>query len=219
LKAQPKEIPPAMPHSLSRRRFLVASAALAMLCTLGMTIGARPAFAQASGADGFVRSFADQLLVIVNGTGGAQAKRAALQPVIDQNVDVPTIARFCLGRFWSTATPAQQATYTQLFHQVLLNNITGHLGEYRGVKFTMTSSHAQGDDMLVGTVISRPEQPDANVQWVVSTRTGSPKVIDVVAEGTSLRLTQRQDYASYLVHHGSNIDMLIAALQRQLNAN
>jgi len=213
-----KDTLPAMPNSLSRRRFLAATAALTMLGAVAATVGARPAFAQAAGADAFVRNFADQLLAIVNGPQDTPAKRAALQPVIDQNVDVATIAHFCLGRFWNSATPAQQATYTHLFHQVLLNNISGHLGEYRGVRFTMTGSHTQGENTLVGSVITRPNQPDANVQWVVSAASGSPKVIDVVAEGTSLRLTQRQDYASYLARHGSNIDQLIAALQRQLNA-
>jgi phospholipid transport system substrate-binding protein len=99
---------------------------------------------------------------------------------------------------------------------VLLNNISGHLGEYKGVSFTMTGSHAQGNDTLVGTIINRPNAPPANVQWVVRTG-GDPKVLDVVAEGTSLRLTQRQDYASYLTRHGENIDALIAALKRQLN--
>jgi phospholipid transport system substrate-binding protein len=207
-----------MLHRFSRRRFLATSASLAVLAIVGVS-APPPAFAQAAApADAFVRHFADELLEIVNGAQATDAKRVALQPVIDENVDVPTIARFCLGRFWNTATPAQQAAYTQLFHQVLLNNITGHLGEYRGVKFTMLGSHAQGDDMLVSTTIIRPNAPDANVQWVVSTKTGSPKVIDVVAEGTSLRLTQRQDYASYLVRHNENIDQLIAALKRQLNS-
>jgi phospholipid transport system substrate-binding protein len=207
-----------MPNRLSRRRFLATTAALAVLAMMSVA-APHPAFAQASTpADVFVRHFADQLLAIVNGAQDTAAKRAALQPVIDENVDVPTIARFCLGRFWTTATPAQQAAYTQLFHQVLLNNITGHLGEYRGVQFKMLGSHDQGDDALVSTTIVRPNAPDANVQWVVSTKSGSPKVVDVVAEGTSLRLTQRQDYASYLVRHDSNIDQLIAALKRQLNS-
>jgi phospholipid transport system substrate-binding protein len=209
---------PTMRFSLSRRRFLGATAALAVLGLATTVLGTRPAFAQGSGADTFVRNFADELLAIVNGQQSTAAKRAALQPVIDQNVDVATIARFCLGRFWNSATPAQQAQYTQLFHQVLLNNISGHLGEYRGVKFTMTGSHSQGADVLVGTIITRPNEPDANVQWVVSTSSGSPKVVDVVAEGTSLRLTQRQDYASYLGRHGNDIDKLLAALQRQLNS-
>ncbi|HEY0422231.1 MAG TPA: ABC transporter substrate-binding protein [Rhodopila sp.] len=41
--------------------------------------------------------------------------------------------------------------------------------------------------------------------------------MDVVAEGTSLRLTQRQDYASYLTHNNNNIDALIAAMKSQVS--
>jgi phospholipid transport system substrate-binding protein len=197
----------------SRRVFLAGAAAVA----LAGFVGLRPAMAQSAGAEGFVKQFADSLVAVVNGPGSAAEKRQSLAPLIDQYVDVAAIARFCLGRFWSTATPAQQAAYTQLFHQVLINNISGHLGEYKGVSYTMTGTHSQGEDALVGTIIDRPNAPPANVQWVVRSA-GAPKVLDVVAEGTSLRLTQRQDYTSYLVRHGNSIDALIAALKRQLNS-
>jgi phospholipid transport system substrate-binding protein len=200
-----------MPH-LTRRNFLVLTTAVLVLAATGLV----PAQAQTGGADTFVKSFADELIGIVNGPQENAAKKAALAPVIDRNVDVATIARFCLGRFWANATEAQRTKYTSLFHQVLLNNISGHLGEYQGVTFTMMGSHAQGDDTLVGTTINRPNAPPANVQWVISNKSGSPKVIDVVAEGTSLRLTQRQDYASYLSRHNADIDALLAALERQL---
>ncbi len=199
--------------AVTRRLFLAGAAAIALLGVASL----RPAMAQQGPADAFVKNFADHLVAVVNGPGSAASKQQALGPLIDDSVDVAAIARFCLGRFWNSATPAQQQTYTQLFHQVLLNNISGHLGEYQGVTFTMTGSHPQGEDTLVGTIINRPNAPPANVQWVV--RTGSaPKVLDVVAEGTSLRLTQRQDYASYLSRHSDNIDALIAALKRQLNS-
>jgi phospholipid transport system substrate-binding protein len=197
---------------LTRRAVLTGAAALVALSLVAV----RPATAQQAQADTFVKSFADRLISVVNGPGSSSAKQQALAPLIDSSVDVAAIARFCLGRFWASATPSQQQVYTQLFHQVLLNNISGHLGEYKGVSFTMTGSHAQGNDTLVGTIINRPNAPPANVQWVVRTG-GDPKVLDVVAEGTSLRLTQRQDYASYLTRHGENIDALIAALKRQLN--
>jgi phospholipid transport system substrate-binding protein len=200
--------------TVTRRAVLAAAAAVLVIGAIAPLSAGR---AQQSSADAFVRGFADRLIAVVNGTGSAEAKQAALAPLIDTDVDVAAIARFCLGRFWSSATPAQQAAYTQLFHQVLLNNISGHLGEYRGVSFTMTGSQPQGEDTLVGTIINRPNQPPANVQWVVRTSGGAPKVLDVVAEGTSLRLTQRQDYASYLVRHGGSIDALISAMKRQLN--
>ena len=197
---------------LSRRGFLAASAVTAVLAIVPL-----PASAAVPGAETFMKNFADQMVAIVNGPQPHDAKKAALAPVIDANVDVPTIARFCLGRAWNTATPAQQEKYVVLFHQVLLNDISGHLGDYQGVSYTMTGTQPQGDDVLVGTMITRPNAPVADVKWVISTRGGAPKVVDVVAEGTSLRLTQRQDYASYLRQHGNDVDALLAAMSRQLS--
>ena len=201
--------------SLTRRSLLVLSAAASFLAVSGMAVpGLSSAFA-ASSASAEVKTFADQLVAIVNGPQPAAAKKAALGPVIDRNVDVNKIARFCLGRYWASATPAQQSQYVTIFHQVLLNNIQGHLGEYVGVSYVMNGETQKGDNTLVGTAISRPNAPTANVQWVVDTNN---KVIDVVAEGTSLRLTSRQDYASFLGQHNNDIGALLTALQRKLDS-
>jgi phospholipid transport system substrate-binding protein len=201
---------------LTRRALLASSVALAALSMFGLKRAL--AAASASQASAFVNRFASELTNIINGPQPASQKKAALGPVIDENVDVSKIARFCLGRFWNTATPAQQSEYTEIFHQVLLNNISGHLGEYKGVSYTLTRDQPQGADELVGTIISRPNAPPANVQWVVDTTSGALKVVDVVAEGTSLRVTTRSDYASYLEQHGNNVGQLLAALHRQLAA-
>ena len=199
--------------TLVTRRDALTLTIAAGLLAWGGTVSAR---AQGSSAASFVNQFASQLVAIVNGPQPAAQKKLALGPVIDRNVDVAKVARFCLGRFWSSATPDQQAQYTTLFHQVLLNTISGHLGEYRGVTYAMRGETPQGADTLVGTVINRPNQPAVNVQWVVDTTGGSPKVVDVVAEGTSMRLTSRSDYASYLGRHGNNISALLSALHQQL---
>jgi phospholipid transport system substrate-binding protein len=192
--------------------------ALAGACALvGFT--AMPARAQGADPSAFLKQFADRLVAIVNGPGDAASKRQLLQPVIDGDVDVDGIARFCLARAWSTATPAQQQTYVQLFHQVLLNNISGHLGEYKGVSYTMGGTHPQGDSTLVDTVITRPTAPPANVSWLIGNANGAQKVLDVIAEGTSLRIQQRDDYTSYLHRHNNSIDALNAALQRQISGS
>lgn len=200
--------------ALTRRRLLAYTAVTAVVAACGLA----PADAQSAGANAFVKSFADNLVSIVNGPEPTAQKKAALGPVIDNDVDVARIARFCLGRFWATATPAQQSEYTTLFHQVLLNEISGHLGDYRGVSYSMTGDTSQGTNTLVGTLINRPNAPAANVKWVVDSSGGAPKVVDVIAEGTSMRLTSRNDYASYLSQHGDSIDALIAALKKQVAA-
>jgi phospholipid transport system substrate-binding protein len=178
-----------------------------------MLLPAAPA--QAAGAETFLRSFADQLVAIVNGPGDIATKRGALQPVVDRDVDVATIARFCLGRAWAGASPSQQQKFVAVYRQVLMRDISGHLGDYQGVTYSIGGSRAQGDNVVVQTTINRPNVPPADVGWVISAGS-APKVLDVVAEGTSLRLQQRDDYASYLRRHGNNVDALISALQAQL---
>ena len=177
---------------------------------------AHPAYAQSEGqASAFVKRTGTQLVDVVNGPGSTAEKRQRLQQVIDSTVDVAGIARFCLGRFWRRASPEQQRTYVGLFHEVLLNNIAGHLGEYQGVRFDMGDAQHRADGDHVSTTIMRPNNPPAQVDWVIDNVNGSPKVIDVIAEGTSLRLTQRSDYAAYLTRNGDNVQTLIDALRRR----
>ena len=198
---------------MTTRRTLLLSAAV-----LAAGGGATVARADTAADTAFVQQLGLQLEQVVNGPGTDAQKSAALEPLIGRSVDSDAIARFCLGVAARSATPQQLAEFQQVFHQVLLNNITGRLGKFRGVTFTMTQTQVRGDESYVGTVIKRPNEDPNNVQWVVSHATGAPKIVDVVAEGTSLRQTQRSDYRSYLQQHGNDVNALLAALRKQVAA-
>jgi phospholipid transport system substrate-binding protein len=201
---------------MTKRRTLLALTVASLLPAaqpLGRSASAQGATGRASA---FVKSTGDKLVSVVNGPESDREKRAKLIQIIDSAVDVDGVARFCLGRFWRNASPEQQQRYTQLFHQVLVNNITAKLGEYRGVRYTMGRTQQRDENAVVSTVLERPNNPLTNVDWIISNPASDPKIIDVVAEGTSLRLTQRQDYASYLNHHNDNIDALIDAMRQQV---
>lgn len=191
-----------------------------LLSGLALCAGASSARAQTVGpaverAIGFMRQTSERLTAIVNGAGGPADKRAALQQILDVAVDVDGIARFCLGRFWRQASPDQQQRYAKAFHAVLVSNISTKLGEYKGVKVTVRGGRQQEDDVIVSSIVERPNNPPTNVDWMVQQPGSAPRIADVVAEGTSLRLTQRQDYAAYLSSHNNDIDALIAAMLQQ----
>ena len=84
---------------------------------------------------GFIQAFGKRLTDVVNSDLPDAEKKARLLPLIDADVDVEAVARFCLGRFARTSTPQQVSDFTRLFHQVLINNITSKIGEYKGVTF------------------------------------------------------------------------------------
>jgi phospholipid transport system substrate-binding protein len=193
-----------------RRHFLTLVAVSALF----------PLSVRAQSADkaaAFVKSTGDRLVAIVNGPGSASSKRAAMTQILNIDVDVDGIGRFCLGRFWRTATPEQQKQYLALFHEVLVTNITSKLGEYQGVTLTTGRAKPQDEEAVVSTTVVRPNNAPTAVDWIIANPSADPKIIDVVAEGTSLRLTQRQDYASYLAHNNSNVDALIAAMKNQVS--
>jgi phospholipid transport system substrate-binding protein len=168
-------------------------------------------------AAAFDKATGDQLVAVVNGPGSASSKRTAMSKIINSAVDVDGVGRFCLGRYWRQATPEQQKQYLTLFHEVLITNITSKLGEYQGVMFTLGRSKLQDEEAVISTTVDRPNNPPTAVDWIISNPSNDPKIIDVVAEGTSLRLTQRSDYASYLSHNSNNIDALITAMKAQIS--
>ena len=200
---------------INRRAFLVLSTALLLPLLPGLP---RRALAQSAGerAAAFVKTNADRIVTAMKMTGTPEEKRRVLGPIIDASIDVDGVARFCLGRFWRSASPDQQKRYVALFHQVLIGNITSKLGEYQDVRLTVGRSQARDDTEVVTTVLERPNNPPTTVDWIVTDAATNPKVIDVIAEGTSLRLTQRSDYAAYLTHNNSDVDALIKAMSQQL---
>jgi phospholipid transport system substrate-binding protein len=200
---------------LTRRHLLLTTAAVAL--SVAIATRAPAAFAQSAeqSAQSFVQQTAKALIDVVNGPGSAAQKQAALTQVIDHDVDVADVARFCLGRFWRTATPEQQKEYVDLFHRVLVLNITGKVGEYSGVSIVVGRAAPREGEVSVASTVTRPNNAPSRVDWLVSTASGAPMIVDVIAEGTSLRLTQRSDYASYLAHNNNNVAALISAMRQQ----
>jgi len=206
----------ALSRAVSRRKGLALAAA--GLLSLAAASLPRPAHAQsADAAKSFIGDFGGKLVGIVNSPESIDEKKKQVLPLLQQNVDVTGIGKFCLGRYWRNTTPDQQQKYLALFDHVLVNAITDKIGDYKGVHFTVNSATPSPGGQLVSALVARPGQPEVNMQLLVTESDGHPKVADMIGEGASLRLTQRQDYGSYLARNGGNVDTLISALQRQLD--
>lgn len=166
-------------------------------------------------AEKFIATLLRDLSAVVNGGKPVDAQKAAMRQIVYDGVDVDGVARFCLGRFWRTATPQQQKDYTEIFRNVMVSNITGKVGEYQGVSFTMGKGQVRAEEIAVASTVSRPGNAPNKVDWLVADVSGKPKVIDVIAEGTSLRLTQRSDYGAFLAQNNNDVQALIDALKKQ----
>ncbi len=196
------------------RRTLLQAAALALVAWPR----AGRAQDEAARAARLIQDAGKELGALVGGAQSPADKRRRMQPFVDRVVDVDAVARFCLGRAWSRATAAQQVEFTRLFHAVLVNNVAARMGDYQHgeVKVTVGRPDVREDGVQVPTVVDRTGEPPVRVVWLVRFDATGPRIIDVIAEGTSLRLTVRSDYNAFLAAHGNDVDALIAALRQQV---
>ena len=190
---------------------------LAGLAILPLVARAQPAADTAQAAT-FVRQAGVDLAGVVAGATSPADKQARLAPYLQRVVDEDGVARFCLGRYWQSATPEQRTEYLRLFHKVLLNGVVNRLGDYQAgsIKVTVSTPVEKPDGTYVPTTVETTGSKPVNITWLVTKDGNTMHIADVVAEGMSLRMTQRSDYASFLAHNGGDVGALITALRRQV---
>ena len=187
--------------------------------TLIALLIAMPAVAQDIASAGpFVERTGRELGALIAAHPDAMQRRTQLAPFLDRIVDNEGLARFCLGRYWPQATPAQQAEYLALFRAMLATNVAERLAAATSELAQVQTGRPeqQGAEIMVPTTVTRPNNRPNRIVWVVIPSGNSYRLVDVVAEGMSLRITQRSDYAAFLQRNGGAIEALLVAMRNQV---
>lgn len=190
-----------------------------ILClpALGLAAAIRRAAAQGDPAVAFIQRRGEALLAIINAEAPGAQKQQQVAQLLHDSVDMEGVGRFVVGRYWRTASPEEQREFQRLFSELLVETISARFGELKGLKFQVTGPTRRDEESQgVATVIERPGQPPATVEWRVAGQGDSLRVIDLIAEGTSLRLTQRGEYTAVLQRNNGRFDALLNAMKRQL---
>lgn len=205
------------PHMTAMTRRLLISSPLLAAAVLMLP---RPGRAEIdlARATSFVQAAGNELVVTINDPRlDLPARRDKVAAILRRTIDIEGTGRFILGRFVRQATPAELAEYNRLFDDIIVRNLSARFGEYRGVRFSLGRSQQRTEeDALVNTIIERPNTPAFALDWRVSEIGGQPKVVDVIAEGTSLRLTTRSEYAAVIQRNGGKVAPLLEAMRNQI---
>lgn len=181
-------------------------------------IGTALAQTDAGRAVAFIEATGRELTAAINDTGmGPDARRQRVAAILRRAVDVDGVGRFIIGRWWRSASSAEQQEYMRLFDETLVRNLAARFGEYQGVSFALGRAQSRTEeDVLVNTVIQRPNSPSFSLDWRVADVGGTPRIVDVIAEGTSLRLTQRSEYGAVVQRSNGQVAPLLEAMRGQI---
>lgn len=199
-----------------KRRLLLSAPLLAA----GLIALPRPGRAEIdiTRATAFIQQAGNELVAAINDPRlDLNTRRERVAATLRRTIDIEGTGRFILGRYARQASPAELAEYNRLFDDIIVRNLSARFGEYRGVRFSLGRSQQRTEeDALVNTIVERPNSPAFSLDWRVSEVHGQPRVVDVIAEGTSLRLTTRSEYSAVIQRNGGRVAALLDAMRNQI---
>lgn len=184
-----------------------------------MVAVATPSFAATPNqAKGFIDKVGSQALTTIkarqDGKLTDQAAKQEFRKILGQSFDIPTIARFTLGKYWRVATPAQQAEFTALVQDIIINKYADRVLNASTGSYQMGEARAINErDFGVAMTIKPERDAPVSFAWRVREISGQLKVIDLAVEGISMSVTNRSDFASVIERNGGNVQALIDALK------
>jgi phospholipid transport system substrate-binding protein len=195
---------------------------LAMLAFIG--VGAMSSgHAKNPEAQAFVEALSEEALALVKTDRPEAEQREDFAKLLDTYFDMRGIAQFLVGRYWRTASADERDAYYEAFRESIVTTYTRRFGDYSGQVMDVTGSREDGRFVLVNSQIVSPDgtgQP-VNVDWRVLEQDGGKtfKVVDVVIEGVSMSVTQRQEYTSVIQNKGGKLSALTDALNKTSRVN
>jgi phospholipid transport system substrate-binding protein len=134
--------------------------------------------------------------------------------LLHEGFDMMQMSRFVLGPYWRSASESQRQEFVKLFEDYIVIAYSGRFSQYSGEQFKIVGSRPEGDSALVTSQILRPNGgPPIKVDWRVGKEGAEYKIVDVVVEGVSLLVTQRQEFASVIQRNGGQLDALMQLMR------
>ena len=155
---------------------------------------------------------------LIDGSGNKAAKARGLLEIMERRAAMPQIARFAAGRSWRSMNDDQQTRFVAVFGPFMSAIYAGRFQEYAGngdssEAFRMGRVIDAGrKGMLVKTTIVRVGEASVEVEWLVTDRPGRVVIADIVIEGVSMLVTEREEVGGMLEARGGDVEKLIEDL-------
>ena len=194
-------------------RLVLALFAAALVLVGASSLGASSAVAAPTAPEALIQALGNEATAIAQDASlGDDGRTERFRGILAKNMDTEAMAQVALGRFWAKATDAERQAYVAAYREYLIRVYGRRLRDLGQSRVEVAGSRAVGPgDTVVDTrLISGPDA--FPISFRVLERNGANLIIDVLAEGTSILVTQREEFAAVVKATGG-IAGLTAKLQ------
>ena len=176
--------------------------------------------AVAASAEDFVRTAGERAFTSLAADISSEQRVQRFREILRDSFDLKTIARFTLGRYWRVASAEQRNEYRRLFEEFLVQAYANRFSDLGGKRFRVSRSRAinERDELVLSEVLIEQGRPPVRVGWRVRSKDDDLRIIDVMVEGVSMSVTQRDEFAAVIRSNGGRVEGLLTALRRKTGA-
>lgn len=148
----------------------------------------------------------------------AERQRERVSALVARRVETRSISQFVLGPYIRKASEPERKRFEKALPHYLASLLTSELGAFADRTLTVNEVVATGrpeGDVLVLSRIAGTSGLPLRVDWRVRPTDAGPKLVDVIVEGMSLAVVQRQAFIGELRRNGGKLDKLITRLEGQ----
>lgn len=185
-----------------------------LLAICVFAFGSSAARAQPADPGPFVKSFAEQALEVFDLTSREEAEKRFAE-LLDTYFDTPRIARFLAARHWRGLTDDQKEAYFDAFKDFFVAFYLNQFREFRDGRIEILGVDQVDDkNLFVNTKGYAPGADPVTARWRIRRDEGEMKIVDIVIEGVSLSVSQRDQFNSVITSSPKGFDGLIEELRK-----
>jgi phospholipid transport system substrate-binding protein len=166
----------------------------------------------------FISTLGTRAIEVLGPAVAEQQRLARFRELFHNDFDIPGIGQFVLGRYWRSASPQEQQEFLGLFQEYIVQAYSARLSQYGGAPFRVTGTREAGNEIVVSSEIDRPGGAPVQVDWFLINRDGRYLITDVYVGGVSMKVTQRDEFASVIQRNGGQVGALLAQLRQKVAA-
>jgi phospholipid transport system substrate-binding protein len=191
---------------ITRRRLLSGFAG--MTAALGAGLPWRAAAQSVEAAAALVRRVVADVQNVINSGRSEAAMIREFERIFRDYADVPTIAASVLGPPARTASPAEMRAFASAFQGYMARKYGRRFREFIGGQIAVTGARSTTRYVEVGSRVTIPGEAPFEIAWRVWDRSGQNRFIDILIEGVSLVISERNEIGSMLEARRGDISRL-----------
>lgn len=165
----------------------------------------------------FLEAFSDDAVKVLSDNSLSEDQRQAeFRRLLVEGFNIDWVGRFVLGRFWRTASEAQRREYRRLFEDFIIAAFARRLGDYAGETLSIGKIRKLSEkSAIVSSLIIRRQGEPVRVDWRLGRFRQRWRILDIMVEGISIAISQRQEFASVIRKNGGTVESLLKVLRER----